>query len=54
MKIIKEGLIKEKKFGDKTCPDCDCEFEYVLSDVEEDRDGKYVKCPTCKKFLAID
>lgn len=50
MKIIKKGNFKEKEYR-KKC-DCKTEFSYTNSDVQSDfRDGDYVICPVCGKFL---
>ena len=55
IKIIKEG--KVTKFT-KTCPECDCEFEYDVSDLQTDYGvclttyhDTYVICPCCGKHL---
>ena len=58
IKIIKEG--KTTKFT-KTCPDCECEFEYEQEDIKVDHSvclttypcqyGAYVICPCCGKHL---
>ena len=55
IKIIKEGKIT--KFT-KTCPDCGCEFEYDVSDLQTDYGAclityhdTYVICPCCGKYL---
>ena len=52
MKVIKKGILKEKEIK-KTCGYCNCKFEYSKEDIHYDtRDGNYVICPTCEKFLA--
>lgn len=52
MKIIKKGKVKEEEYH-KVCGYCDTEFTYTSSDVKPDfRDGDYVICPVCGKFLA--
>ena len=54
MRIIKEGKLppKEKKM---TCENCGCVFMYERSDVHSDqREGCWVVCPTCKKFIDVD
>lgn len=58
IKIIKEG--KVTKFT-KTCPDCGCEFEYEMSDLQTDyriylttypgKYNTYVVCPCCGKHI---
>lgn len=53
MRIIKEGKLppKEKKME---CKNCGCVFMYERSDVHSDqREGDYVVCPTCKKFINV-
>ncbi len=53
MKIIKKGKkIPVSKM--KECHYCGCVFEYDDFDIEIDRDGIYVKCPQCGKFIAVD
>jgi DNA-directed RNA polymerase subunit RPC12/RpoP len=34
-----------------TCHTCGCEFAAQLEDRQIDRDGRYVVCPCCKKFV---
>lgn len=54
MRIIKEGKLppKEKKM---TCSECGCVFMYDRSDVKtEQRDGDFVICPTCGKFITVN
>ena len=36
------------------CKHCGCEFGAQLEDRQSDRDGKYVVCPCCKKFIDWD
>ena len=53
MRIIKKGKIppKEKRI---TCPKCGCVFMYEPCDIHSDqREGDYVVCPTCKKFIYV-
>jgi uncharacterized Zn-finger protein len=52
MKIIKQGKLPttEKK---KSCSYCKTKFVYDIKDVSFDRDGSYVVCPNCNKFLNI-
>lgn len=33
------------------CKRCGCEFSAQLEDRQSDKDGKYVICPCCKKFI---
>lgn len=53
MKIIKAGKVKELS-AKKTCGYCKTQMEYTNSDITSDRDGSYIKCPTCEKFLSVD
>lgn len=52
MKIIKEGKIptpEEKKF---VCSHCECEFIADVYDTHYcQKDGAYVECPTCGKYI---
>lgn len=52
MRVIKDGQVPviETK---KTCKTCKTRFAYTPSDTKEDRDGRYVVCPTCKTFIAV-
>ena len=53
MRIIKEGKLppKERKME---CNNCGCVFMYEQEDIHSDqRDGNYVVCPTCKKFINV-
>lgn len=52
MKIIKDGSISkpEKK---RTCCNCKTKFSYTPNDVQQDREGLFVICPTCQKFIAV-
>jgi hypothetical protein len=52
MKIIKRGEIPPTAVN-KTCGYCNTEFEYEPSDIKSDRDGFYVICPVCNKFLGL-
>ena len=36
------------------CKHCGCEFGAQLEDMHSDRDGNYVVCPCCKKFIDWD
>ena len=54
MRIIKKGKLppKEKKME---CKNCGCVFMYDFRDIHSDqREGDYVICPTCKKFINVD
>jgi RNase P subunit RPR2 len=53
MKIIKEGKLPERT-KQKTCSYCTAVLEYEPADVTYDRrDGPYIVCPCCKKFLSV-
>ena len=53
MKIIKKGEIPKKEYKE-TCNKCKTKFTYVNEDTQNDRDGKYVVCPTCESFIAVN
>lgn len=54
MRILKEGTLPPKE-KEQTCPDCGCVFMYESADVVNDqREGCYVVCPTCRKFIDVD
>lgn len=54
MRIIKKGQLPPKE-KEQTCPECGCVFMYELADVVYDqREGCYVVCPTCRKFIDVD
>lgn len=52
MKILKKGIIPStaKKI---ICNNCSSELEFNQNDVKHDRDGSYVVCPVCNKFLGL-
>lgn len=53
MKIIKEGISPEEMTKKETCYNCKTKFEYQNSDIQDDfRDGSYVICPKCGKFIS--
>ena len=53
MKIIKQGIDPEKKEIKERCYNCKTVFTYNKTDVKPDfRDGDYVICPNCGKFIA--
>lgn len=51
MEIIKVG--KEKPPRKKSCHKCKTRFTFVHSDINCDRDGRYVICPKCGSFIAV-
>lgn len=51
MKIIKQGNIGKKEYK-MVCWQCDCVAMYTSDDIHYDqRDGAYVICPCCGKFV---
>ena len=53
MKIIKDGKNIINAEVKKKCGYCTAVFTYTKSDIQPDwRDGDYVICPCCKKFLS--
>lgn len=55
MRIITEGTVPGKENEvKKTCYNCQIRFAYTKSDVKSDRDGRYVKCPGCESFIAVN
>lgn len=52
MKIIKVGNF-EVKTKDKVCGKCKSELQYEPKDVKSDRDGRYIICPVCGQFIAV-
>lgn len=50
MKVIKQGQ-KVEKTRKVTCYGCKSKLEYTSNDVQSDRDGKYIVCPVCGKFI---
>jgi DNA-directed RNA polymerase subunit RPC12/RpoP len=51
IEIIKVGWREEPKHK-TTCGKCLTEFTYQHEDLERDREGAYVKCPTCSGFIS--
>ena len=55
MRIIKEGKQPDNAEYYVKCKNCDCEFAFKKIDIYPDpRDGDYVMCPTCAKFISPD
>jgi hypothetical protein len=53
MKIIKMGKDPQTNEIQETCHWCKTVFSYEKSDVKPDnRDGDYVVCPCCGRFIA--
>jgi predicted Zn finger-like uncharacterized protein len=51
MKILKQGKLPNPTWV-RTCGNCQTQFEYDRSDIHSDqREGDYVKCPTCTKYI---
>ena len=53
MKILKRGKVKNEH-PKMICAYCDTVFEYLKTDIYWDRDGRYVVCPVCDKFLTVN
>lgn len=53
MKIVKMGKVPDEMERQKTCYNCKTVFSYIPSDTQTDRDGKYVICPVCGKFIHV-
>lgn len=52
MKVLKQGTVK-KDTKVKTCTNCKTKIEYTRDDVEQDRDGRFIVCPSCARFLSV-
>ena len=50
MKIIKNNYI-EKDSTIVICPECKSRLEIMPDDVQTDRDGNYIICPCCHKYI---
>jgi predicted Zn finger-like uncharacterized protein len=51
MRIIEKKAYVEPEVIE-TCHKCHTEFAYTRADIGSDRDGSYVKCPSCAAFIA--
>lgn len=51
MRVIIEKH-NDRKIYRTTCWNCGSLIEYVLNDIEEDRNGKHVICPVCESFIS--
>jgi transcription elongation factor Elf1 len=53
MEVISRGVNPDTVPKDMKCYHCNTVLRYVPSDVHHDqRDGSYVICPVCGKYLA--
>lgn len=52
MRIIKQGSVPLKE-SKRTCLKCKTKFAYGPNDIQSDRDGRYVVCPTCGQFIHV-
>lgn len=53
MKLIEKGKIPKNPEIKKTCYNCKTKFSYNSKDVNYDqREGNYVVCPVCKKYIS--
>jgi DNA-directed RNA polymerase subunit RPC12/RpoP len=52
MRVIeqKQAPVKETR---KTCHKCKTKLAYTADDVKQDRDGKYIECPSCAAFIGV-
>lgn len=46
----KTKKIKETKVS---CGKCKSKLAYTPSDIQHDREGKFVVCPNCKGFISV-
>ena len=53
MEIIKQGKVPTIKFK-MECSNCGCEAIYTPEEIKHDKDGDYVICPCCKKYISHD
>lgn len=54
MKIIKEGdKNKAVRVYTLTCH-CGCVAEFTAEEIQNDRDGQYIICPTCGSYIDIN
>lgn len=54
MKIIKEGN-KNKAVSIYTLRcNCGCVAEFTAEDIQNDRDGQYIICPTCGSYIDMN
>lgn len=52
MKVKTTGKIPTEE-KNKKCYNCKSVLTYSPKDIEQDRDGRYIVCPTCGKFIAV-
>jgi DNA-directed RNA polymerase subunit RPC12/RpoP len=52
IEIIQQGKIPNVK-KKKTCGKCNTVFSFDRSDIEQDRDGRFVRCPVCNSFIGV-
>ncbi len=50
MKILENNYIRKDSII-VICPECKSRLEIESNDVQEDRDGKYIICPCCHKYI---
>ena len=57
MRVIKHGNLYE--LGTKTCPYCNCEFAFTLTDIEkyfdidEKESRRIIICPECQRNIYL-
>lgn len=52
MDIIKKGNQKRKEYG-FVCRICGCVAKFDETDIRRDRDGDYIVCPICGRFVSM-
>ena len=53
MEIIKAGNPERKAYG-FVCRKCGCVAKFDETDIKRDRDGDYIVCPSCGRFVSMD
>ena len=52
VKILRHGNRRKVEIlYEFTCPTCGCQGTFEPSDLSRDRDGEYIICPECGKFI---
>ena len=53
MEIIKAGNPERKAYG-FVCRKCGCVAKFDETDIKRDRDGDYIICPSCGRFVSME
>jgi transcription elongation factor Elf1 len=53
MEIIKKGNTTYKEY-EFTCRKCGCVAKFDEKDIKQDRDGEYIVCPSCGRFVSTE